>query len=273
MQIAVALAVARRARRGSRSPARSRRARCARSSRAAPRARAARARGRLARSSSRFAQRRREPLAAAWRWRERAAARRESARAARRTRTQRLGRERAGREQAGRASRRSGNSRIFTAYSIAGSMPTRGASCVAADRHDRKIELRRKAPIESELLVAEAMPALERAEVDERQLDGLLDLVRVARRSGTPTRCASLRGGRTRRRGRNSAQAAASAEMSEGLRVRRVGSRRLRGIARSPRLSAEQLEQLLGLRAHQRARRRGSRRSGAAAAPCSKSAD
>src|SRR4029077_15254983 len=50
---------------------------------------------------------------------------------------------------------------------------------VAADRHDRKVELRCEAPIEPELLLAEAAPQLERAEIEEWKLDRLLDLVRV----------------------------------------------------------------------------------------------
>src|SRR5690242_14881682 len=43
----------------------------------------------------------------------------------------------------------------------------------------------------------------------------------------------------------------ASAKTSEGLRARRVGVARLRGIARSSGLAAEQREELLGAPAHQ----------------------
>ena len=56
----------------------------------------------------------------------------------------------------------------------------------AADRHDAEIELRREPPIHAQLLVAEALAKLQRAEVDERQLDGLLDLVGVAPRQEHP---------------------------------------------------------------------------------------
>ncbi len=157
-------------------------------------------------------------------------------------------RDAATRSAASRRSRRasSGNSRILTAYSIAGVRPTRGGSRVAADRHDGEVQssgasrrLRRSSSS------AEVPAQLERAEVDERQLDRFLDLVGVARRSGRPTRCGS-------RRARTFVDAAAVS--SAGSSARPASDRRarlparvrasLRGIADSARLAAEQLEQL-----------------------------
>ena len=93
-------------------------------------------------------------------------------------RTQRLGRERAGREKPVEP-------RVFGELAHLHRVFDRGLDAdarrlvIAADRHDRKVELRREAPVEPELLLAEAVPALERAEVEERKLDRLLDLVRV----------------------------------------------------------------------------------------------
>src|SRR5690606_9245501 len=46
-----------------------------------------------------------------------------------------------------------------------------------ANRHDVDVDLRRKSPVEPQLLLAEEAPTLERGEVEEVELDRLLDLV------------------------------------------------------------------------------------------------
>ncbi len=73
-----------------------------------------------------------------------------------------------------------GNSRILTAYSTAGPGPsTMGALGAAANGDNVEIHAGSKAPIETQLLLAEMAAPFERPEVEKVERDSLLDFVGV----------------------------------------------------------------------------------------------
>ena len=74
----------------------------------------------------------------------------------------------------------SGSRSIFTAHSTTSPSPsTSHAVAVAGHRHDPQVDRRGQAAVEADLLLAEVAALLQRAEVEEAQVDRLLDLVGI----------------------------------------------------------------------------------------------